>query len=160
MFGHGPPLRAQQTRWASTWYYWLLRSYCRWQKCTALSGFLSASGAQWLCRLDLRSLQSGRARSILCPAQPRNRAIVNTCPQYDGQTTRTRGRMVWCMARLGWYPRTRLFAYPSRSRSRAYRAYGQFGWWYYDQLDLAGGSAFYYGCPQLLCHHVCRQSRK
>ena len=58
--------------------------------------------------------------------------------------------MVWRVAGMGWYPRARLFAYPSRSRSRAHRAYGQLGRRYYDQLDLAGGRAFYYGCPQLV----------
>ena len=59
-----------------------------------------------------------------------------------------------------WHPRTRLFAHAPRSRSRAYRAYGQLGRRYDDQLDMARGSAFYNGCPQLFCHHVCRQSRK
>ena len=54
-------------------------------------GILPAVGAQWLCRVDLRSLQPGRAGSVLRPVRPRKRAFIHPCPQHDGQATRTRG---------------------------------------------------------------------
>ena len=92
-----------KTRWTSTWYYWLLWSCCRWQKMHRfIRHFVSVWRAMVLSVLIYDPFNQGERDQYYALHSRESVRSSTHAPQYDGQTTRTCGRMVWRVARMGW----------------------------------------------------------